>query len=234
MLRIIKVSHPENDVWFFSDFHARHDKHWIYEKRGFKSSEDHYEGLITRWNQRLTNKSIAVHLGDICFGDPDGKKFAELVRRLNFRTLYLLPGNHISGFLATYKQTMEALFPDSINPDKSLAYEVYPLSYAVDGNCDKQVVFVTQYTEFSVNGRGVVACHYPIISHNHIARRSIHLSGHCHGSLPLTNKDTGEGLRLDVGPESFGRPISFTEVKEHLKNRSIDNRDHHDGSQTQQ
>ncbi len=53
------------------------------------------------------------------------------------------------------------------------------------------------------------------------------LCGHSHSNCHLTNKDTGQGLRIDLGVESFGRPLSLAEIKRHLAGRDIDSRDHH-------
>lgn len=231
MLKTVKISHPENDVWFVSDMHFYHDRDFVYGKRGFGSMQEHNDTLIDRWNAHLTDESIVVHLGDFCFGDPDGKRFKELVARLRFRTMYMHPGNHVSGYLAVYKEMLAKAFPSAINPDKSLSFEVYPLSCYLNGSVTKNVIFVTQYTEYSVNGHPIMACHYPIISHNHHAKASTHLTGHSHGSCPVTNKNTGKGRRLDVGIESFGRPVSLSEIKVHLRGRDLDIVDHHDGSQ---
>jgi len=228
MFKTIKLSHPENDLFWVSDFHAGHNRDFLYGKRGFASVVEHDETLIRRWNDTVKDTSVVVHLGDIQFGDPDGSRLKTLLRRLRFKTLYLLTGNHLSGQLQLYKEALGARFPDAIVDDR-LTYEVYPLSYYLDNNTARSVIFLPTYAEFSVGGQHIVACHYPVASHNKQGHGSLMLSGHCHGNFALTNKDTGQGLRLDVGIESFGRPISLTEVKAHLRGRDLNVVDHHDG-----
>lgn len=230
MLKPIKITHPEHDVWFMSDGHWRHDRSFIWGKRGFPSVAEHDATLIHRWNSFLTDRSIAIHVGDLIFADPDGSHFKALVRRLSFSTLYVGAGNHVSGHVAVYKEAIAAQFPGSVVTDQ-LLYEVYPLTYLVDGNPNKRVIFMPVYFEMSVGGHRVVCSHYPILSFNHQSKGATHIAAHSHGSCALTNKDTGQGRRIDVGVESFGRPMSLTEIKRHLNGRTLDIRDHHDGTE---
>lgn len=226
MLKPIKITHPEHDIWVISDLHIGHNREFLYGPRQFKSVEEHDSAIIQRWNAHLTHRSVCFHLGDTIFADPDGGKFKSLMRRLNFSVLYCCWGNHFSGQLAVYKEVLASRFSDAVE-DGQLLYEVYPLEYLIDGNPHKKVVFCPSYIEASIGGHRFVMSHYPIISHNKMAKGSVHLTGHSHGNLALTNKDTGSGMRLDVGVNSFGRPISITEIKRHLAGRSLDARDHH-------
>ncbi len=105
-------------------------------------------------------------------------------------------------------------------------YEVYPLTTTLDGG-PKQIVFLPDYVEININKQPVVLSHYPIISHNRMARLSWMLCGHSHQGCALTNKDTGKGLRLDVGWEGWRRPVSVAEIRRHLAGRDIDPVDHH-------
>lgn len=229
MLKPLKIDHPEHDVWFMSDMHWRHNRDFIYGKRGFTSVEEHDENLVHRWNAHLTDRSVAVHVGDLLFNDSDGTFFKTLVRRLRFSTLYVGAGNHISGHLAVYKEAISQ-YPGALDGGQ-LKYEVYPLTYHVDGNPNKRVVFMPAYFEMSVGGHHIVCCHYPILSFNKQSKGSLLVTGHSHSSCALTNKDTGLGRRLDVGVESFGRPVSLTEIKRHLSGRDLDLRDHHTGTE---
>jgi calcineurin-like phosphoesterase family protein len=160
-------------------------------------------------------------LGDIIFEDECGDRFESLMNELVFKKLYILWGNHNSGHGITYKKILREKFPNVFG----VGAEVYPLEWNI--NSEKTVVFLPQYAEVSINRTFYVLSHYPIISHNKMAKESIHLSGHTHSNLPLTNKDTGDGKRLDTGWDSFGRPISFHEVKNLMRHRPIDARDHH-------
>lgn len=229
MLKTLKITHPEHDLWFMADGHWHHDRQFIWGKRGFTSVTEHDNALVHRWNERLTDRSVAVHVGDLIFGDPDGSRFKALMRRLSFSTLYVGAGNHVSGHVAVYKEAISQ-YPAALE-DGQLRYEVYPLTHYVDGNPNKRIVFMPVYFELSVGGHRIVCSHYPILSFNHQSKGSTLVTGHSHGSCRLSNKDTGEGRRIDVGVESFGAPVSLTEIKRHLNGRTLDIRDHHSGEE---
>ncbi len=223
-----------DDLWLISDLHWNHDK--LVTARGYSTPDEHNAALITAWNSVCAETSTVVHLGDLIFKtDEDG--FWSLIRQLRFKRLYLLWGNHLSGQKQAYRTELCRQFPNAFdetgqNPDH---YEVYPLHSAVDGNWERTVTFLPEYVELSVAGKQhIVCCHYPLIVHNGMSHGNgppvLHCCGHSHGSLPLTNRDTGQGMRLDVGFESFGRPVSLTEIRTHLAGRDLDIRDHHQSS----
>ena len=91
----------------------------------------------------------------------------------------------------------------------------------------KKVVFLPEYVEAHINGQRMTLCHYPIASHHKVGHSSWMCCGHSHSSLPMTNKDTGVGKRLDLGVESFGRPITFVELKRFMDARPTHSYDHH-------
>lgn len=227
MLKTLKINGLENEIFFISDLHHGHDRLFIHKPRGFNNLQEHDAAIVQRWNEVCSNRSVVFNLGDVQFNDPTGDKLKNLFRRLNFKTMYLCLGNHTSGQSAIYKEELKLQFPNVFSEDGFYFSEVYPLWHNVDGNPFKQVVFLPEYVEASINGIRFVLCHYPIYSHHKQSHKSIHLAGHSHGNCALTNKNTGKGFRLDVGWESFGRPISLAEVNSHLKNRDLDITDHH-------
>jgi calcineurin-like phosphoesterase family protein len=225
MLKPIKVKCAEEDLFFVSDYHHGHDKPFILGPRGFTTVAEHDTTLQTRWNAHLNNDtSIAFSLGDLMMG-ADEAKFWLFCRTHNFKHLYLLWGNHPSGQSAAYKSLMKARFPDSTVADQ-LLYEVYPLTHDLDGT-GRLVTFLPTFVELSACGERFSLCHYAIAAHHKQGNGAYHLCGHSHGSLPFTNVKTGQGLRLDVGIESFGRPVSLTQIKRHLAGRALDLQDHH-------
>lgn len=61
--------------------------------------------------------------------------------------------------------------------------------------------------EMSVEGRHVVACHYPMRAWPRSFRGSLHVFGHTHGTLPGTTQS------CDVGVDAWGyRPVSLEQV----------------------
>lgn len=236
MLKPLKILAPEDQILFFSDLHYGHNRDFIYTPRGFKDVVEHDNTLVHRWNEVCTDQSTVFHLGDLIF-KADCAAFWALLRRLRFGHLYLMLGNHVSGQKQAYVEEVQRHFADLDNLQGGINAEVYPLTTHVDNAPTRQVTFLPEYIEVSATHVGdkmckapttdLVLCHYPIISHHSIGRGSIHLSGHVHGNLPLTHRDTGKGRRLDVGVESVGRPVSLREVKALLAARELDVQDHH-------
>lgn len=227
MLKPIKIHGLDTEIFGISDLHYGHDKPFLWSKRGYESGKAHDEGVIEKWNSVCSESATVIHTGDWVFQDPKGEKCRELFRRLNFETLYMTWGNHNSGVKHIYaKELADQYGPQWSHCDR----QVYPLIHKVGDKGVKAVVFLPQYVEFIINGTVVIACHYPLLVHNE-QKHGAHLwTGHSHQSLPLTNKDTGQGKRIDLGVEGWGRPLSFAEIKLHLQNRDLDIRDHHENT----
>lgn len=228
MLQTLKINKDPGDIAFISDLHWHHDKPFLWGKRGYASSAEHDAGVIVRWNEVCTDRSVVFHLGDLVFKDPKGDEFMGLVRQLRFETLFLCLGNHNSGSKAIYQFWLKTAYPDVVMNGG----EMYPLSFRPDEASPRRIVFLPEYAEAFINGQHVVMCHFPIIAHNRVGHRSWFLTGHSHGSCPITNVDTASGLRLDVGVESFGRPVTFAELKERFAAREVTLFDHHDQTTT--
>lgn len=219
MYQQIQLKGDESKFFFISDLHYNHDRDFIWGKRSFTSLEESNRTLIDRWNSTCDEESIVFHLGDFIFADSDGSKFRDLLDRLRFKRIYLLTGNHTSGQRQAYFQELKAQY--NLEPKTA---EVYPL---YTKSLDRDVVFLPPYAEVSINFQPLVLCHYPIASHRDMNKGSIHLSGHCHSNYALSAPSTGVGRCLDVGVESFGKPVNLAYVKEFLKNRTIPKIDHH-------
>ena len=232
MLKVLKVSAAPNLIAFVSDLHWGHDRDFIWGKRGFKSVTEHDDELIHRWNAVCSDQSVVFHLGDICFNDGTGERFKTLLRRLNFKTLYCLLGNHNSGQSQLYKHELKEQFPNVFSEDGFDFYEVYPLWHHVDGNINKSVCFLPEYIEAVVNGQRITLTHFPIISHHKNGHGSWMVCGHSHGSCEFTNIKTGKGKLLDIGIESFGRPLTFNELKTFMDKRETISFDHHSDKTT--
>lgn len=232
MLKTLKFSGEESNFLFVSDLHHCHDRNFIYTKRKdirgkqYESVVEHDRGILEAWNSVCTNRSIVFNCGDVVFNDPDGNRFLQLMRQLDFKEHFILFGNHTSGQRQIYLRELIKQFPNAMR-GYELLHEVYPLKFNLDENPDKSIIFLPSYAEIQINSTKLVLCHYPIYSHNGLGKNYYHVCGHSHSGCDLTNKDKGRGFRLDVGVESFGRPISLKEVKHHLKDRGLDSVDHH-------
>ena len=71
--------------------------------------------------------------------------------------------------------------------------------------------------------RHLVLFHYPMLTWDRAHYGSWHLHGHCHGSLDPKFVST----RMDVGWDVWRRPISYEDIKRHLKDREYVVVDHH-------
>lgn len=216
MLKPIRVSAPDDKVWFWSDLHYNHDKDFIWGPRGFKGVTESNKELVRRWNAVIDDKSTVFHLGDLIF-KADADAFWDLIAGLRFDHLYLLLGNHVSGHKAAYQEVLRAQFPEVV----AAQGEVYPLSsYTDDGS--RGVHFLPQYAEVEAPGLDVVLCHYPISSWNAVGHGTVHLHGHTHG-----NHTIKLARRFDIGVEAQPHPLSLAELKRRVANVPPPKVDHH-------
>jgi len=220
MLNPVKLTAPDDKIFLWSDMHVGHARPWVMQARGFNTIEEHDEALISRWNAVVPDDGVVFHLGDMTFEDPNGKKFESLARRLRYRQLYHLWGNHTSGAKAVYRKV---LTEDYLHPDIYANIELYPMDWLVDGDPNHVVTFVPQYLEVSIRKTSLVLCHYPINSWNGMAHGSLHCYAHCHGNLKHVMPN-----RLDVGVDSFPNgPVSLATIKLLTKGHIPEIVDHH-------
>lgn len=208
----IKITNKDEEVFFWSDTHFNHAcLHWpipLWKARGFSSVEEHNEGLINRWNNTSTPDSTFFHLGDFMFGLDSKVNFINIINRLTFKTLYIMSGNHFSGWKHVFEE------------QKSNVWEV---------TNNKRVVFVPNYIEASVNGQMLVMSHYPILSFNYQSKNSICLYGHVHGNLIKNPIGAlySEARTYEVTVENSPSPINLSQLKSFFKNKKSVVFDHH-------
>jgi calcineurin-like phosphoesterase family protein len=212
--RPINIVAKDDKICFWSDTHFGHRcEHWerpLWKTRGFSSIEEHDEELIKRWNEVSTPNTIFFHLGDFIFGKDSIERFRNIIRRVNFKELYSMPGNHCSG----WKQVFE--------DQKHNVWDVQE---------NKRVIFLPNYIELIVNGQAIVASHYPVLSFNGQASRgkTICLYGHVHGNLIKNEigKLYAKARTLEVSIESCPSPITFGEIRKIFSEREPITFDHH-------
>jgi calcineurin-like phosphoesterase family protein len=209
----VKVSSTDHDVLFWGCMHYGHDPKWdnpIWKLRGYNSSAEHDEGLIQNWNKKANASTIGFLLGDTIFGHMADERLLKLFNRLNFKELYILPGNHQAG----YKQILDSLHGNVLN---------------VDGH-EKLIHFVPNYLETVVNGQAIVMCHFPILSFNGMAKGAYHIYAHVHGNLgrsELGRLYQNTGLTYEVSVENCPSPITFGELRAEMRKKVQSTPDHH-------
>ncbi len=208
----VRVLAKDHKICFWSDTHFNHKcEHWstpLWKARGFDSIEQHNEALIDRWNLKSDSDTTFFHLGDFIFGYDSIQNFKDIIKRLNFDTLYIMPGNHCSG----WKQVFEE--------QKGNVWYV---------NNNKKVVFVPNYLEACVNGQMIIMSHYPILSFNYQSKQGICLYGHVHGNL--IKNEIGllysKARTLEITVETAPYPLTYGEIKNYFKSKDAVSFDHH-------
>ena len=209
----IKITATDHDVLFWGCMHYGHDPKWdvpIWKTRGYNSSFEHDEGLILNWNKKAGASTIGFLLGDTIFGHMADERLISLFNRLDFKELYVLPGNHQAG----YKQLLERVQDNILLPAAS--------EY-------KQVHFVPNYLEAVVNGQTIIMNHYAQATWNGQHKGAWHLHSHSHGNLYKSElgKLLYKSKTMDVGVEVCSEPISFAELRAKFRGYDQITFDHH-------
>lgn len=213
----IRIEAKPHQVCFWSDTHFNHKcEHWsipLWRARGFESIEEHNETLIERWNEKSNMDTTFFHLGDFVFGFNSIEAFKKIIRRVNFKHLFVMPGNHCSG----WKQ----VFEEQTNKN---TWSVAP---------GKMVTFVPNYLEVVVNGQMFVLSHYPILSFNGQSKGGYCLYGHVHGNLSKNEigKLYDKAKTMEVTVESAPYPVTFADVRSYMKTKEFISFDHHSYSE---
>ncbi|NBO22306.1 hypothetical protein EBU94_03045 [bacterium] len=213
-----------NEILFWGCLHWHHNPKWdipIWKRRGFDSVEEHDEAIVKNWNSKASDKTTGFLLGDTMFGYGGQEEFVKLMRRLKFRRLFVMSGNHNAG----WKQTFEAVQDNVFYIDGKIAREAQGLPL-------KEVIFVPNYLEAYINGQPIVMCHYPVLSWNGAGKGSWMLFSHVHGSLGNSElgrmylKDGGYNLEVSVEVNPF--PLTYGEIAAIMRNKPKFKTDHHD------
>lgn len=135
---------PENDlgdssqfgadkIWVTSDTHFNHKNILVYEaaNRPFADKKEMDAALIERWNERVGQNDVVLHLGDFAFAN--ATYIGEVVKQLNGR-IFLLLGNHdrVRKFDWT-SLGFEKVFSDPFMLDGKFIFSHEPLVHIPDG-----------------------------------------------------------------------------------------------------
>ena len=82
-----------DNIWVTSDLHLMHSKSFLWQPRGFSSTEEMCEAIVERWNSVVDKGDMVYNLGDIALSDTDAA--IPYLQRLNGYQVWL-KGNHDS------------------------------------------------------------------------------------------------------------------------------------------
>lgn len=217
----------ECKVFFTSDTHFCHDREFILSKRGYKNINEHDEGIIEKWNTVVRPTDIVVHCGDFLLGvgEKSLERFEEIANRLNGKIFYIW-GNHNAGVKTKYKKVL-----DNYGFGKSSSLkDVYPVGFGTNNGSFSFVGYqlLLEVTTQEQKKHIFFCSHFAhriwIDSHK---GRVNHISGHSHGSDPLSQPDYLGEKRLDVGIENFDTPITVKQVVDIFDKKGVYQIDHH-------
>lgn len=221
MLNTLKLKGADDSFWWTADTHFNH-KPFVYEKRGYKTSLDHDNGLIHKHNELVKPTDTLFFLGDFILSVNKPEDCLGFLRRLNFETCYMLWGNH--------NASVKQLFFEQILLQYNLKdVEIYPLTVNL-GN--KKVIFVGNYLECYINNKHIIMDHFAKLIWHKNGHGSWNLVGHSHGGLEKASPNNFESKILDVGIDNFAGPINFRDIKNIMGRKNVEILDHHSGQTT--
>lgn len=192
-----------NHTFFTADIHFFHQNIIKYSNRPWLNVEEMHQGIIERWNNKVSDKDDVFILGDVAMvGRGNVQLVAPILKKLNGRNLYLVPGNHDRAVLK-------------------------------DPDCLKELKVLDSLTEISIRDssapRGeqlITLCHYAMKVWNKAHHGAWQLFGHSHGSMPFDYNIKSFDVGLDVKRYNYA-PVSYPEVKEFMKLHKAESVDHH-------
>lgn len=212
MIKPIKLKiTPEHNVFFSSDWHFNHGKEFIYGKRGFKSVEEHNNGLINKINEQARATDSIVFCGDFSL-NCSLAQFKEFTARIQCQTIFMCHGNHNGPWYNFYREL--------ITPQHGPDGEYFPYRW-------NNIVFMGVLFEMTVNGQGIVVHHFPLNIWNYQRHGAFHVCGHSHNSFEQTKPDYPDHKRLDVGWDVFHKLLPFNELQRIMDRKQIVKLDHH-------
>lgn len=217
MIKPLKLKGSEDSFWWTSDTHFNHDRDFIYNPRGYIDMQSHDEGVIKKWNERVKETDTVFHLGDFYCCSDKASDALNVLRRLNFDTLYLIWGNHPASIKQLYQEEIESQYGLK-------GVEVYPL---VKNIGLKKIIFIGFYTELYLNAQHICMSHFSHRSWHKNGKGSWMLCAHSHGNDKGINSDCLESKILDIGIDNFGGPVNFKEIKKIMDKKNVKVTDHH-------
>lgn len=207
LTEMLSIRQNENQkIYWMTDPHLGHQRDFIWKPRGYESYEEHTDDIINVTNQIVRPTDILCILGDFCL-NTTLPQFESYLSRFQCQNIWMLWGNHNNPH---QKSIYRPLVEKILKPLRLVGhYTLYPVQY-------RNVKYIGDYYEISVDGQMICMFHYPIFSWNEMANGAWMLHGHMH-----CNGSPTHGKILDVGWEGQHKPWSFEEIKAIMDIRPI-------------
>lgn len=231
----------EQQVYFCSDLHWNHNPKWpvpLWKSRGYNSKDEQNVHQIMEINRIVRPNDILVHLGDTTLNCSE-EQFESLLSQLQCQNIYTLWGNHNSPSWAIYQREVSKVYYTKgytgvvLNPSNmqyepgghacdipATDIEIYPFRY-------RNMIFMGNYAEMVVDGHMFVLSHYPIYVFNEMKHGTMHLCGHSHYNLPLSQATNPSSKILDVGWDGKLGVWSVQEILDVMDKKNVLVADHH-------
>ena len=229
MNRVIHFKQTEDSkVFVTTDTHLKHDRAFVWEIRGFKNSKEHTDAIIDGINENARFTDKLIHFGDFCL-NTDESGLNELLSRIQCQNIYLLWGNHNNPLWKIYQREVKEWLGYNDEGYNTLAggtphiddeIEIYPFRY-------RNLIFVGNYLEFTVDGKFFVGSHYPIAIFNQMQNGTMHLCGHSHYNYEKSKATNLDSKILDVGWDGHNKILTIEEVLAIMEKKGLQVVDHH-------
>lgn len=189
-------------IYLTSDLHLKHDKPFIYEKRGFNSIQEHDKEIIENINKVVAPEDTLYILGDLGMqGEMDKASFndylATMLGNIGCEDIHIIRGNHDTD------EKMEVC--------KSLGFTIHDYGYELINH--KQRYFLSHYPTLTQNGSLKGALH----------REVINLYGHTHQTEQFLEVNGIQvPLSFHIGLDSNNlKPVELGKVRELVRDNYI-------------
>jgi calcineurin-like phosphoesterase family protein len=205
-------------VLWVSDTHLNHAPKWqvpIWEMRGYNSAQHHTDSIIDAINQAVRPNDVLMHAGDFCLNTEENG-LNELLSRIRCQNIYMLWGNHNNPLWRVYQREVKKVLVPRVaweNEDE-FPCEAYPFKW-------KNVVFVGNYLEMTVDGHYFVVEHYPIHVWNYLKDGAKMICGHSHCALPFSSVENAEAKILDIGWDGYKRVLMTEDILAIMNKKNV-------------
>lgn len=186
-----------SEIWLTSDLHLMHNKPFLFEPRGFTSTEEMCETIVERWNSVVKDEDWVYNLGDIALSDVDAA--IPYLQRLKGNQVWIL-GNHDT------LGKIGKILPQCPN--------IYLLgsprnSYATVLKSGKWSFYLSHYPTLTSN-----------FDEKHLNQHIISLHGHTHQQINFLQSNNP--FLYHVGLDSHNcYPVNLEQIKDEIREKHL-------------